>query len=96
MHHVVSDGWSMGVLVRKWPRSTGRSRGEPSPLPEYIQYADFAAWQREWLTGEVLERQLSYWKQQLQGAPQCWSCRGPAAPPVRVPRRPAWLPSQQN
>jgi len=52
MHHIVSDGWS----------------GRPSPLPELpIQYGDFAAWQREWLSGKVLEEQLSYWKEKLQG-----------------------------
>jgi hypothetical protein len=71
MHHVVSDGWSMGVLIREVAALyQAFSAGEPSPLPELgIQYADFAAWQREWLTGEVLDSQLSYWKQQLQGAP---------------------------
>jgi hypothetical protein len=69
MHHVVSDGWSMGVLVREvsalYPAFHA---GRPSPLPELpIQYADFAVWQREYLTGEVLEAQLSYWKQRLGG-----------------------------
>ncbi|MET0399063.1 MAG: non-ribosomal peptide synthase/polyketide synthase, partial [Longimicrobiaceae bacterium] len=71
MHHVVSDGWSMGVLTRELSVLYGAySRGEPSPLPELpFQYADFAAWQRGWLSGEALERQLAWWKAQLAGAP---------------------------
>jgi amino acid adenylation domain-containing protein len=71
MHHIVSDGWSMGVLVREvGALYEAYVHGEPSPLPELeIQYADFAAWQREWLTGTVLEDELSYWKQQLAHAP---------------------------
>jgi amino acid adenylation domain-containing protein len=72
MHHIVSDGWSIGVLVQElsalYPAYCAK---EPSPLPELeIQYADFAVWQRQWLSGEVLERQLKYWMSQLQGAPE--------------------------
>jgi amino acid adenylation domain-containing protein len=69
MHHIVSDGWSMGVLIRELQTLYGAfSRQLPSPLPELtIQYADFAHWQRQWLQGEVLENQLLYWKQQLKG-----------------------------
>ena len=72
MHHIVSDGWSMGVLIRELAMLyTTFSQGQPSPLPEpSLQYADFACWQREWLAGEVLETQLAYWKKQLDGAPQ--------------------------
>src|ERR1044072_384581 len=72
MHHIVSDGWSMGVLVKEvGSLYEAYQRGESSPLPELeIQYADFAAWQREWLQGEVLENELSYWKQQLADAPE--------------------------
>jgi amino acid adenylation domain-containing protein len=72
MHHIVSDGWSMGVLVREVAALyEAYVNGEPSPLPELeIQYADFAVWQREWLTGTVLEAELSYWKQQLAHAPE--------------------------
>ncbi|RKI64338.1 non-ribosomal peptide synthetase, partial [Corallococcus sp. AB049A] len=71
MHHVVSDGWSMGVLVREMAAfyealSTG---GTPALAPLPVQYADFATWQRNWLQGEVLEAQLDYWKQRLAGAP---------------------------
>ena len=71
MHHIVSDGWSMGVLIKEVVALyKAFSAGETSPLAELpIQYADYAAWQREWLTGEVLQGQLNYWKQQLQGAP---------------------------
>jgi aspartate racemase len=71
MHHIVSDGWSMGVLIRELVALyEAFSTGKPSPLPQLpIQYADFAHWQRQWLQGEVLAAQLSYWQQQLTGAP---------------------------
>ncbi len=62
----------MGVLYRELSALYGAlSRGEASPLPRLpLQYADYAVWQREWLTGEVLDSQLRYWKQQLEGAPE--------------------------
>jgi amino acid adenylation domain-containing protein len=71
MHHIVSDGWSMGVLVREvgllYPALCA---GAESPLEELaIQYADYAVWQREWLSGKVLDQQLGYWREQLAGAP---------------------------
>jgi amino acid adenylation domain-containing protein len=71
MHHVISDGWSMDVLLREVSTLYAAfSRGEGSPLPELeIQYADYAVWQREWLQDEELERQMSYWQRQLHGAP---------------------------
>jgi alpha-ketoglutarate-dependent taurine dioxygenase len=71
MHHIVSDGWSAGVFFRELRlHYEAFSAGRPSPLPALpIQYADFAAWQREWLQGEELERHLSYWRKQLAGAP---------------------------
>jgi amino acid adenylation domain-containing protein len=71
MHHIVSDAWSMGILMREVSvLYESMSKGNGSPLPELeIQYADFAVWQREWLRGEVLEKELSYWKQRLEGAP---------------------------
>jgi amino acid adenylation domain-containing protein/non-ribosomal peptide synthase protein (TIGR01720 family)/FkbM family methyltransferase len=67
MHHIVSDGWSQGVLIRELALLySAFSAGKPSPLPELpVQYADFAFWQRNWLTGDVLEEQLSYWREQL-------------------------------
>jgi hypothetical protein len=69
MHHIVSDGWSMGIMIREvGALYRAYSAGEPSPLEELpIQYADFAVWQRGWLQGEVLEKQLDYWKRQLGG-----------------------------
>jgi amino acid adenylation domain-containing protein len=69
MHHIVSDGWSADVLFRELAALyEAFQRGEASPLPELpVQYADYAAWQREWLRGEVLEEQLRYWKKQLEG-----------------------------
>ncbi|HYK22566.1 MAG TPA: condensation domain-containing protein, partial [Pyrinomonadaceae bacterium] len=70
IHHFISDGWSLGVFMRElMTLYQAFSRGEPSPLPELpIQYADFAEWQREWLQGEVLEKLVSYWKQELSGS----------------------------
>jgi amino acid adenylation domain-containing protein len=69
MHHIVSDGWSADILLRELSQLYAAFRaGRPSPLPELpVQYADFASWQREWLQGEVLDTQLTYWKAQLQG-----------------------------
>jgi amino acid adenylation domain-containing protein len=71
MHHIVTDGWSMGVLFRELSLLYAAfCKGQPSPLPELaIQYADYARWQRNWLQGVALERQLEYWKEQLAGAP---------------------------
>jgi amino acid adenylation domain-containing protein len=71
MHHIISDGWSLGVFVRELTELYAAfSAGKPSPLPDLeIQYADYAVWQREWLTGEVLQAQLDYWKTRLAGAP---------------------------
>ncbi|AGY58062.1 non-ribosomal peptide synthetase [Gloeobacter kilaueensis] len=71
MHHIVSDGWSIGILIQELAALYAAFRsGQPSPLPELpIQYADFATWQQQWLSGKVLEEQLSYWQKQLAGAP---------------------------
>ncbi len=68
LHHIVFDEWSTGVLIQELGALyTAYSEGKPAALPELsIQYADFAYWQREWLQGEVLERQLSYWQRQLK------------------------------
>jgi len=70
MHHIVSDAWSTGLLIRELSALyEAFSRDLPSPLPALpVQYADFADWQRRWLTGEVLDRQLAYWKAELDGA----------------------------
>ncbi|MGA7731927.1 MAG: amino acid adenylation domain-containing protein, partial [Chloroflexia bacterium] len=84
MHHIVTDGWSMGIFFTELSalyqafshaHSNGANSGgteevTSSPLPELrIQYADYAQWQREWLSGEVLAKQLDYWRGQLAGAP---------------------------
>ncbi|WDD36956.1 amino acid adenylation domain-containing protein (plasmid) [Nostoc sp. UHCC 0926] len=67
MHHIVSDGWSMGILIQEvGVLYEAFCKGQLSPLPELpIQYADFAVWQRQWLQGQVLEAQLVYWQKQL-------------------------------
>jgi len=69
MHHIVSDGWSLGVMLREFNvLYDSFSRGAASPLPPLpVQYADYSEWQREWLQGEILERQLEYWRKQLAG-----------------------------
>jgi FkbM family methyltransferase len=71
LHHIVFDGWSKGVLIRELlALYEAFAAGRPSSLKELpIQYADFAVWQRTWLQGEVLERQLAYWRQRLKEAP---------------------------
>lgn len=71
MHHIISDGWSMGVFIREIAvHYDAFSQGKSAPLPELpIQYADFAQWQQEWLTGDVLEEQIDYWRNQLQDVP---------------------------
>jgi amino acid adenylation domain-containing protein len=72
MHHIVSDGWSMEVVIGEMGALYGAfSRGEADPLPPLpVQYADYAAWQRKWVEGEVLARQSDYWKRTLAGAPE--------------------------
>ncbi len=78
MHHIVSDGWSVGVIVREIAalysahiEHADRNSSSLDPLPELpIQFADYAAWQREWLQGERLETQLNYWKEKLKDIQQ--------------------------
>ena len=71
IHHIVFDGWSLGILVRELTTLyPGFCIDKPPQLPQLsVQYADFALWQRQWLQGEVLSSQLTYWQQQLEGAP---------------------------
>ncbi|MBX8596518.1 amino acid adenylation domain-containing protein [Pseudomonas cichorii] len=71
LHHIISDGWSIGVLTREVAALYDALRqGHADPLPPLaLQYADYAAWQRRWLTGEVLEKQSRYWKETLADAP---------------------------
>jgi amino acid adenylation domain-containing protein len=70
-HHIISDGWSIGVLVREVAALYGAfSQGQPNPLPALpIQYADYAVWQRQWLQTEVLHEQVGFWRAHLAGAP---------------------------
>jgi amino acid adenylation domain-containing protein len=71
LHHIITDAWSMEVLLRELQvLYAAFAAGEPSPLPELpIQYADYAVWQRRWLCGPVLAAELGFWRQQLAGAP---------------------------
>src|SRR5262249_14389328 len=69
MHHIVSDAWSMGILFRELGAlyaafTSGRAAALPEPR---VQYADFAAWQRERLRGDVLDRHLTFWRRRLEG-----------------------------
>ncbi len=71
VHHIVADGWSVNLLLREL---TGLyeafANSKPSPLPPLpVQYADFSVWQRNWLQGETLDKQLDYWRKQLEGSP---------------------------
>jgi hypothetical protein len=80
-HHVVSDGWSTGVLLDElWVLYAEEAEGVPARLRTLpVQYADYALWQREWLAGGEMERQLGYWEDRLAGA-------APLALPVDLPR----------
>jgi acyl carrier protein len=71
MHHIISDGWSVPIFVREMASLYAAiGAGESGALPELpIQYADFAHWQRQWLQGDVLEAELSHWRQRLRGLP---------------------------
>jgi len=72
MHHMISDGWSIGVMLRELGTLYGAYReGQPNPLQAMpIQYADYAQWQRQWLSGKELQRQLAHWTSHLRGAPE--------------------------
>ncbi|HVR99815.1 MAG TPA: amino acid adenylation domain-containing protein [Thermoanaerobaculia bacterium] len=71
LHHIISDGWSISVLIRELTSLyRAFAGGQPSPLPELpLQYADFSRWQRERLSGPALEAHLAYWRKQLAGSP---------------------------
>src|SRR5262249_10509243 len=71
MHHIVSDDWSIAVLIREvGALYAAFVDGRPPALPDLpAQYADYALWQRGWLQGEVVEKQVGYWKERLSGAP---------------------------
>jgi hypothetical protein len=73
LHHIAADGWSLGVLVRElaglYPAALAGDVGGAGLAPLAVQYPDYAVWQRGWLSGEALERQLGYWRERLAGAP---------------------------
>src|SRR5581483_8790057 len=71
LHHSIADGWAMEILLRELRAFyAARLDGQSATLPPLsIQYADYDAWQRTWLQGEVLDRQMAYWRRQLEGAP---------------------------
>ncbi|WP_339915800.1 condensation domain-containing protein, partial [uncultured Brevundimonas sp.] len=71
LHHIAADGWSLGVLVRDLSALYAAALAdEPCALPPLpVQYADYAAWQRDWLSGAVLEQQIAYWRDRLADAP---------------------------
>jgi amino acid adenylation domain-containing protein/non-ribosomal peptide synthase protein (TIGR01720 family) len=89
VHHIVYDGWSRGIFLAELaalyePLSTGATPGT-APLPELpIQYLDFALWQRAWLAGETLARQLAYWRERLTGAPPLDLVTDRPRPPLRT------------
>lgn len=90
LHHIISDGWSIDILSREVVALyEAFSQGQPSPLTELpLQYVDFAVWQKQWLQGEALETQLSYWRQRL----------GDNTPPLQLPadRAPSDVPSYRG
>ena len=85
MHHIVSDGWSMGILLNELSALYGAFlRGEADPLPELeVQYADYAVWQRKWMEGEILREQAEYWKTALAGAPEVTGIAGRPCRPAQ-------------
>ncbi len=94
MHHMAGDGWSMGILVREVTAFYAAS-----PLPELpVQYADFSVWQRSWLKGEVLEREISFWRNRLAGLPPLLELSTdrprPAVQSYRGASRHLWLPAE--
>jgi len=88
-HHIASDGWSSGVMLNDLCSCYEAAvAARPVPLPPLaIQYADYSFWQRQWLRGEVLEKQLGYWKRQLAGAPALLALpTDQARPPIQTYR----------
>lgn len=72
MHHIASDAWSLEILLSEFNKLyNAYKKGEANPLEEqFVQYVDFAHWQKDWLSGDTLKQHLNYWKNQLQGIPQ--------------------------
>lgn len=88
MHHIVTDGWSLRILGRELTAHYGAfCQGMPSPLPELpVQYADYAIWQRQWMSGAVLESQSNYWREQLKDAPRRLRLGGKRVPARSITR----------
>ncbi len=86
VHHIAYDGWSMAIFMRELAAiHDALAAAVPAPLPELpVQYLDFALWQREWLSGEVLAAQLAYWRRQLAAAPPLELPTDRPRPPVRT------------
>ena len=87
MHHAISDAWSIGVLFREVAALyEGFVSGRGSTLPPLpVQYGDYSVWQREWMRGDVLERQLSHWRRELAGAPEVLDLKADRPrPPTRT------------
>ncbi|HEY6351239.1 MAG TPA: amino acid adenylation domain-containing protein, partial [Candidatus Angelobacter sp.] len=98
MHHIVSDGWSLGVLFKEMSELYGAYvEGEADPLPELgVQYADYAVWQRKWMEGEVLGEQAEYWKRNLAGAPEVLELPADHVRPARQDYAGAVVPVRMN
>jgi hypothetical protein len=88
LHHIVADGWSMGVLIRELGALyQARLEKEPYALPALpVQYGDFALWQRSYLQGEVLEQEISYWREALRGIPVLDLATDRPRPPIQTAR----------
>ncbi len=86
MHHIITDGWSNGIFIHELSTLyTAFVQDRPSPLTDLsLQYADFALWQQQWLQGEVLEHQVSYWQRQLADVPYLQLPTDHARPPVQT------------
>jgi hypothetical protein len=100
MHHIIGDGQSFEVIISEMSQLySALSVGHPSPLPELqVQYADYSAWQRQWLQGEVLETRLAYWRRQLEDAPESLNLprrsERPKVQRFRGARHPIRIPSE--
>jgi hypothetical protein len=98
MHHIVSDGVSLGVMFRELSALYGAMvEGKEAGLPELgVQYADYAVWQRKWLAGEVLEGQAEYWRKNLAGAPEVLELPADRGRPARQDYAGGALPVKLN
>ena len=93
MHHIISDGWSMGVLIREFSilYDALLNKREAGLPPLKIQYADYAGWQKKWLEGERLRQQLEYWRKTLGAAPPILELQGDKPRPRQLSSRGAQI-----